>query len=37
MNKNIGEVIKKSVQEVYPKNIIYSIQINILKIEGWKP
>jgi hypothetical protein len=37
MNKNIGEVVKKAVQEEAPKKIIYSAQIVQVKVEGWKP
>lgn len=30
-NTKVGEVVKKAVQEVYPKNIVYSVQISQIK------
>lgn len=36
-NAKVGEVVKKSVQEAFPKNIVYNAHISCLKIEGWKP
>ena len=37
MNAKVGEVIKKAVADMQPKNIVYKLQVNTLKIEGWKP
>lgn len=33
----MGEVVKKSVQDVFPKNITYTARIDSIKVEGWKP
>ena len=37
MNAKVGEVIKKAVADIQPKNIVYKLQVNNLKVESWKP
>lgn len=37
MNTKVGEVIKKAVADTFPKNITYKLEVETLKIEGWKP
>lgn len=37
MNTKVGEVVKKAVQEAFPKNILYKCHISSFKVDGWKP